>query len=298
MEKVIVTGANGFIGSSLVKKLVEKEVYVLAIGLSFTESRLPKSRYITKIETALEDVRALQMKIPSDEYDAFYHFAWQGVNGPDKADTAIQLKNAQMTLNCATLAKNLGCKKFLCAGTIAEQAANSLPYLEKTSDGMMYGVMKHCTRLMLEAYCKNIGLRFVWMQFSNIYGPGNKTGNLVSYTIGEMIEGREATFGPALQPYDFIFVEDLINAVLLLGEKKTSKNCYFIGSGEPRILKEYLFEIGKQYGREDLIKVGIRQDDGIVYSMDIFDISSLVSDIGNYVSVSFSEGIKYTLQNY
>ena len=48
------------------------------------------------------------------------------------------------------------------------------------------------------------------MQFSNIYGVGNKTGNLVSYTLGELMAGKEATFGPALQPYDFIYVDDLI----------------------------------------------------------------------------------------
>ena len=116
---------------------------------------------------------------------------------------------------------------------------------------------------MVETFCKYIGLDFVWMQFSNIYGPENKTGNLISYTIGELEKGNEALFGPALQPYDFIFVEDLIEAVLRLGENKTSRNSYFIGSGEPRILKDYLLEIGEQYGKKELIKVGVRQDDGI-----------------------------------
>ena len=298
MKKVIVTGANGFIGSSLIKKMCAKKVSVVALDISFANSRLPKSEYITEVETSLDDVQTLQGKIPEDEYDAFYHFAWQGVNGADKANPNIQMKNVQMTINCVTVAKNVGCKKILCAGTIAEQATKSLPNLKKASGGMMYGVAKHCTHLMMETYCKNIGLDFVWMQFSNIYGPNNKTGNLVSYTIGELIKGNEATFGPALQPYDFIYIEDLIEAVLRLGENKTSKNCYFIGSGEPRILKDYLFEIGHQYGGEEMIKIGVRPDDGIVYTMDMFDTSALVKDIGNYVSKSFTEGIRYTLENY
>lgn len=298
MKKVIVTGANGFIGSSLIKKMCAKKVSVVALDISFANSRLPKSEYITEVETSLDNVQTLQGKIPEDEYDAFYHFAWQGVNGADKANPNIQMKNVQMTINCVTVAKNVGCKKILCAGTIAEQATKSLPNLKKASGGMMYGVAKHCTHLMMETYCKNIGLDFVWMQFSNIYGPNNKTGNLVSYTIGELIKGNEATFGPALQPYDFIYIEDLIEAVLRLGENKTSKNCYFIGSGEPRILKDYLFEIGHQYGGEEMIKVGVRPDDGIVYTKDMFDTSALVKDIGNYVSKSFTEGIRYTLENY
>jgi nucleoside-diphosphate-sugar epimerase len=136
------------------------------------------------------------------------------------------------------------------------------------------------------------------MQFSNIYGPNNKTGNLVSYTIGELTKGNGATFGPAKQPYDFIYVDDLIEAVLRLGEKNTSKNCYFIGSGEPRILKEYLLEIGHQYGNEELIKIGVRPDDGIAYTMDMFNTKPLVNDIGNYVSKSFTERIQYTIDNF
>ncbi len=55
----------------------------------------------------------------------------------------------------------------------------------------MYGVAKHACRIILEDYCKNIAQQFVWMQFSNIYGVGNKTGNLVSYTLGELMAGKK-----------------------------------------------------------------------------------------------------------
>lgn len=298
MENVIVTGSNGFIGRSLVKRLIEKGTHVVALDLSFTNCKLPESDLIDRIEIGLDDEKALQEMMPEADYDAFYHFAWAGVNGPAKADPVIQLKNAEMVMKCAAAAKRLGCKKLLCAGTIAERAIESLSHLKKTNGGMIYGVAKHAAHLMLETYCKDIGLDFVWMQFSNIYGPDNKTGNLVSYTIGELEKGIEAKFGPALQPYDFIFIDDLIEAVLRLGKYKTSKNCYFIGSGKPRILKDYLIEIGHLYGREDLIKIGARPDDGIVYTLDMFDTDILKADIGKYVSKSFTEGIKYTIENY
>lgn len=298
MKNVIVTGANGFIGSSLIKKLIDKNINVIAVDISFINLKLPNSSLITMIETRLDNVDELVNKIPKDEYSAFYHLAWAGVNGPAKADPVIQLKNAEMAVICATAAKQIGCKKFLCAGTIAERATESLKYLEKTSGGMLYGVAKHCTNLILETYCKNIGLDFIWMQFSNIYGPDNKTGNLISYTIGELKKGSEASFGPAMQPYDFIYIDDLIEAMVRLGEKQTAHNSYFIGSGEPRLLKNYLSEIGKIFGREDLIKIGKRADDGICYNMEMFDTSSLKEAIGEYVTKSFTEGIKYTLDNY
>lgn len=298
MKNVIVTGANGFIGSSLIKKLIEKKVNVIALDISFQHSKLPVSNFIQEIEISLDDVEKMVEVIPYAEYDAFYHLAWAGVNGPSKADPVIQLKNAEMAMNCATVAKRLGVKKLLCAGTIAERATESLSNLNITSGGMMYGVAKHCTHLMLETYCKNIGLEFVWMQFSNIYGPANKTGNLVSYTIGELEKGSEASFGPALQPYDFILVDDLIEAVLRLGENKTSKNSYFIGSGEPRQLKDYLLEIGQLCGKEELIKIGLRPDDGIKYTLDMFNTEPIKEDIGEYVTKNFTDGIKYTLENY
>ena len=298
MKNVIITGANGYIGSSLIRKLTSENVKVVALDISFSNSKLLKNDLVTEIETQLDDVDELLRLIPRKEYDAMYHLAWAGVNGPSKADPVIQLKNAEMAMNCVTVAKRLGVKKLLCAGTIAERATESLSNLNTTSGGMMYGVAKHCTHLMLETYCKNIDLEYVWMQFSNIYGPANKTGNLVSYTIGELEKGNEAFFGPAIQPYDFIFVDDLIEAVVRLGENKTNKNSYFIGSGEPRQLKDYLIEIGQLCGKEELIKIGVRPDDGIRYSFDMFDVSPLKEDIGEYITKNFTEGIKYTLENY
>ena len=294
MKKVIVTGANGFIGSSLIKKLVANNVEVVAVDITFAGNRLPVTDLITKVESGVD--ATLAEKIPAGEYDAFYHLAWRGVNGAEKADPTVQLANIQMAVDCANVCKQIGVKKLLCAGTVAENATYSLPALQQTSGGMMYGVAKHACQLIVEDYCKNIGLPFVWMQFSNIYGVGNKTGNLVSYTLGELMAGKEATFGPALQPYDFIYVDDLIEAVYRLGANETKKAFYYIGSGCPRILKEYLLRIGELAGYADKVGIGIRPDDGIKYSMDMFSNKDLVEAIGEYVSTDFDSGINKTIE--
>lgn len=293
MKNVIVTGANGFIGNSLIKKLIENNVKVVAVDISFAAPRLPETDLITKIEATVD--ASLADKIPAGEYDAFYHLAWRGVNGAEKADPTIQLANIQMAIDCANICKKLSVKKYLCAGTVAENATYSLPNLQATSGGMMYGVAKHACHLMVDDYCKNIGQQFVWMQFSNIYGVGNKTGNLVSYTLGELLAGKEATFGPGLQPYDFIYVEDLIEAVYRLGAHETKKAFYYIGSGSPRILKGYLLRIGELAGYADKIGIGIRPDDGIKYTIEMFGNSDLVEAIGNYVSTGFDYGINKTI---
>ena len=293
MKKVIITGANGFIGSSLIKKMVANNVEVVAVDITFAGDRLPATDLITKIEPGVD--AALADKIPAGEYDAFYHLAWRGVNGAEKADPTVQLANIQMAVDCANICKKLSVKKYLCAGTVAENATFSLSNLQQTSGGMMYGVAKHACRLIVEDYCKNIGQNFVWMQFSNIYGVGNKTGNLVSYTLGELMAGKEATVSPALQPYDFIYVEDLIEAVYRLGANETKKAFYYIGSGSPRILKNYLLRIGELVGYADKVGIGIRPDDGIKYSMDMFCNKDLVEAVGEYVSTDFDNGINKTI---
>lgn len=293
MKRVIIIGANGFIGSSLVKKMIANSVEVIAIDITFVGDRLPDSALVTKIESSVDP--SLADKIPSGEYDAFYNLAWKGVNGTDKASPAVQLGNIQIAVDCADICKKLGAKKYLCAGTVAENAIFSLSKLDKTSGGMMYGVAKHACRLIVEDYCKNIGQQFVWMQFSNIYGVGNKTGNLVSYTLGELMAGNEPTFGPGLQPYDFIYVDDLLEAVYRLGVSVTPKSFYYIGSGHPRILKEYLCRIGELFGTPDKILIGVRPDDGIIYTRDMFDNIDLVEAIGDYVETDFDSGIQKTI---
>lgn len=93
MKNVIVTGGNGFIGSSLIKKLVANGIKVVAVDITFQGERLPESELITKIESCVD--ASLVEELPVEEYDAFYHLAWKGVNGADKANPSVQLANIQ-----------------------------------------------------------------------------------------------------------------------------------------------------------------------------------------------------------
>lgn len=297
MGSIIITGAGGFVGGALTKKFTDNGFDVIAISQVFNDD-FPDNNHVTRIEVEIVTIEDLLSVIPKGEYEAFYHLAWRGINGPQKADPIIQTENIRMMIVCAKVAKELCCKKFLCSGTVAERAVESLPRLDKTSGGMMYSVAKYCAHLILENYCKTTDMDFIWMQFSNIYGPRNKTGNLVSYTLSQLKAGNAASFGPALQPYDFIYVDDIIEAVYRLGICNTKKNYYFIGSGSPRILKDYLMKIGELYGRVDLLIINARQDDGITYTKEMFDTKDLVEDIGDYITGTFEKHIEYTIQNF
>lgn len=297
MKNIVILGAGGFIGSSLVRRFIREDVHIWALDKYFKDGAIPDSNRITRIINN-SDGSELKHLFKNVECDLFYNFAWQGVNGSDRGKYDLQINNILLTIRYAELAKTLGCKKYLCAGTIAERAIDSLHLLKTTSDGIMYSAAKKCSHIVLETYCKNIGLNFVWMQFSNIYGPRNRTGNLISYTIDQLRKGKIASFGPAQQPYDFLYVDDLIEAVYRIGMLQTENNFYYIGSNQPRILKDYLKIVGEFCGKPSLIHIGERADDRIEYSYDMMDSTNTIKAIGNYVSDTFENHIRYTIDNY
>jgi len=296
---VIISGSNGFIGSALVKKYFDAGYNVISIVKDENENIESIKNFSTIVYNDFSDTELLKKQLEMYNDAIFYHLAWIGVNGQLKADYNSQIKSIKMMCDAANVAASIKVRKFLVSGTIAEKAVESFTSLTSLNGGMMYAASKSSAHLFIEAYCKNIGLDFVWMQFSNIYGPKNKTGNLVSYTLEQLNKNMEATFGPANQPYDFIYVDDLIEAVYRLGIKdKLTCNQYFIGSGTPKILKEYLVLIGRYSKKEELIKIGVRSDDGIKYDFSMFDTKKLLSDIGEFVSKSFDESIQYTIKEY
>lgn len=296
IQNAIVTGANGFIGRQLISKLVHRGVYVLAIDKSFAGPSLSHYEQVEWVEADINDLERTAALMPLRHYDVMFHLAWAGVNGAEKCDIDIQIDNIRMGINAARLCKKTGVDRLMCAGTVAEHCTGSLPMLSQVSGGMTYGVAKHCARQLVETYCKQTALPFVWMQFSNIYGVGNRTGNLVSYTLETLLRNEHATFGPACQPYDFIYIDDLLEAVCLLAESENPQSFYYIGSGEPRVLKDYLLRIGELAGKSHLIDIGKRPDDGIRYDYSMFDTQPLTALIGRYAVTPFDTGIRKTLE--
>ena len=117
MKKVIVTGANGFVGSATVKVLLEEGMEVYAIDLCGHQNNLFEQKNLHFIPCDLDNIESLQTLIPSNAMlDTFYHFAWAGSAGFERANTKPQLQNAQWTIDALRTAKKLGCSRFICAG--------------------------------------------------------------------------------------------------------------------------------------------------------------------------------------
>lgn len=74
MKKVIVTGANGFVGGALTKELVSHGIEVIALDMEGHNDNLPQSNLVKFYSFSLDNVMELQSKIVEKDIDTFYHF--------------------------------------------------------------------------------------------------------------------------------------------------------------------------------------------------------------------------------
>ena len=120
MKKVIVTGATGMIGIALIKYLLDRDINVLAIirPNSIRAQNLPDNKNLKIVECNLNCLNKLY--IETNDYDTFFHLAWEGTIGETRDDNIIQNRNIQYTLDAVELAKRSGCNTFIGAGSQAE----------------------------------------------------------------------------------------------------------------------------------------------------------------------------------
>ncbi|WP_312692022.1 NAD-dependent epimerase/dehydratase family protein [Caproiciproducens sp.] len=298
MKKAIVTGASGFVGSWLVRRLLENGVRVTAVELPGNANikRLPVHENLSIVFCEPSGELSLSQIIKDRGFDVFYNLAWNGAGGPNRANYTIQLHNVKMCLDYLTAADSLQCDKFISVGTIGEYMAELAANNNIVSENFMYATCKSFTEKMLRIAAHKLSCQFIWCTFCGLYGPGDGTPNLVNYTIKNLLNGVSPQYGPAEQPFDFLHISDCVNALYLIGKSNTAVNSFFIGSGSPRPLKEFLYAIQQAVCPQIKVGIGERPDDGTVYKLEWYDIQSLVKETGFKPNYSFQSGILETAE--
>lgn len=296
MKKAIVTGANGFVGSAVVRELLKQGVAVWALDREGCNNNLPISERITFIPCDLADMKLLPTQIPYDDYDVFYHFAWVGSAGPARADTALQMQNAQWTVDSLRVAKELGCKRFLCAGSIMENETIAAAYTQGNKPGLgyIYGGGKVIAHIMCMSVAADIGIELVWPKITNAYGVGELSPRMVNTTIRKVIARQEPQFTAGTQNYDFVYIDDVARAFYLIGEKGKPFHEYLIGSSTARPLKEFLLEMKNSIAPNLDFIFGDIPFTGINLTLEEFNCSQTEEDTGFRAEITFAEGVRRT----
>lgn len=297
MKNVIVTGANGFIGKTLVKALLDKGYSVVALDMKFDEI-LEKNSNVQCVNVMGKDVSSLKNEIPSDNYSCFFHLAWMGTSGPSRADYEVQLNNVKLACDYIKLCAEIGCERVVYASSINEM--ETYEYLQsdniEPAGGYIYGTGKLAAHLMGETVAKINGVEFIPVIITNIYGIGEKSARMIYTSINKLLKKEHCSFTEGYQTYDFIYISDAINSIIAVAEKGKAFNRYYIGSGEPKPLREFLIEMKNIVDPEAEIGLGDIQFKGIDISYSQFELKKVEEDTGYINEISFSNGIKMTAE--
>lgn len=293
LKKAVVTGASGFIGSYLVKELSENGYHVLAVVRPATvnKSRIQNIDHVKIVECDLFHLQQL-LSSENEQYDFFFHMGWVGVSGKEHSDYKIQMDNIQAALIAMDVAKALGCKRFIGAGSLHELECKieMEQNIEVKNQGNAYKIAKLAAHYYCKLKASAIGIDFLWPLLTNTYGVGETSARLLNSVIRELLQGKEPELTKGDQLYNFIYVSDAARAYRLIAEKGTSYQKYIIGSEDVHPLKDFLTEIQMivnpnvplGFGKHQFSGVYLKESD--LYCENLFQI-------GFQTKVPFKKGI-------
>ena len=293
MQKIVITGATGMIGSALARCALEQGMDVLCIIRKDTTrlDNLPKSERLKIIYAGISEYANVDF---SGSYDVFYHLAWEKTNGASRDDVDTQVANIQYTLDAVRLAKHLGCKKFIGAGSQAEYGIVTEPLKPETpvNPESGYGIAKYAAGRLSRLLCAQLDLQFNWVRIVSVFGPLDGAHTLIMYAINELCAERSPEFTKCEQIWDYLYCDDAARAFLAIGKNGVDGKAYPLGSGDRKSLSKYLEIIRDLISPGTVLQFGKKEYYPHQPMYLCADISELTRDTGWKPEVPFEEGIK------
>lgn len=298
MRKAIVTGANGFIGTALCKELSRQGVSVIAIVRNEEEniSNIESLDGIRIVYSDLSEFKKLNEKISDRDIDVLYHLAWVGSAGPLRGNSDVQFNNIKYTCDTVEACSKMNCKRFVFASSIMEYEIEAVMATDATPGiNTLYSSAKVSADYMARTIAGSLGVDYIRAVISNIYGPGELSPRLVNTSIRKLLNGEHCAFSAGKQTYDFIYIDDAAKTFVAIGEKGVANRTYYIGSQNPRPLKEFLCELRDQVDPNIEIGLGEIPFNGVSLTYNEFNIHAVKEDTGFVPEIDFAQGIKNTV---
>ncbi len=300
MKKAVVTGGSGPVGRALIRKLLEENVEVLFLYRKESDRSkwLPAHKLLRQDCCSLQELSSYMPD--AQDYDVFFHLGWANTFKTDREDLKMQNENVAYTCDAAELAHRFGCHTFLGSGSQAEYGRHMEALRPDTLciPESAYGVMKLCACHASRVICRKYGMRHMWPRILSGYGYYDNVYSVLISTIVNSLNGRSPVFSKGEQIWDFVYMDDIANALFLIARKGTDGVCYPIGSGDAKPLKEYLIVLCEKLGNMEKAEFGaLPYGDSQIMHLEA-DISRLQTDTGWRPLVSFEEGITRTIEFY
>jgi len=298
MQKVVIIGADGFLGSQMALRLGKLGKDVLALIFEGTKCKtLMGKQNILVQEFSFENI----FDIHIEGYDTIFHMAWAGVSSTYKNDAQTQAKNILYGLKVLEWAKQNEIKKIIVPGSASEVSCGQgvITGNEMPAPSDMYSACKVATRYVCQTYARQHNLELVWTLITSIYGPGRYDNNLITYSIQTLLKGEKPSFTGLEQQWDYLYIKDLIEALIALGEKGKAGKIYPIGSGKHQQISRYVYLLRDKIDPSLPLGIGdypYKNPDKI--DNQVLDISSIKEDTGFEPQYDFETGIEETIRYY
>lgn len=239
--KVLITGANGFIGSNLVRACLNKKYKVFAISRSTTNSSSLKHK-----QCDIEDIDTLTKDVLTFNPDVVIHCAWGGGNSYKDVNDKKQFDNITNSLKLLNTISNLKKTHFICIGSAAEygnyKSLINENFVELPTN--FYGISKFSFKMLSNSFCKDHNILWSWVRPFYTYGPQDVITRLIPKTIISCLKDEKIELNSCNSIIDYLYIEDFIEGIMHIFENQLL-GVYNICSGNQYKIKTIVNQIQK-----------------------------------------------------
>lgn len=290
--KILITGANGFIGSALTKRMLELGHEVFALVTDFNELKSIKSQKLHLFRLFFKDYNSIATEIGTS-IDIAYHFAWEGLNGQAAVDVDLQLNNVKATNTLLSELKKLEIKKFVFASSMNVLEVRSFlndPSRFKTRGVYVHVASKLNAEILARTFCEKNGIKFNEGIIAMAYGEGNKSKMIPNIFIYNLLNGVDTQLVPGNNQYDLIYISDIVSAFEHIGFYGLDKKSYYVGHSWDRTFKDIFTEIKDILNPDYKVIFGCFSEDNLV-DFSFINRNELTNDTGWKPCADFRESI-------
>lgn len=292
--KALLTGGSGFLGRHAVRALADAGVETVA---TYFHQPGPAARHVTWVRCDLLDAAAMRALVRRTRASRLLHMAWRPIHGNVNVaeDNADWLR---ASLGLARAFADAGGERIVGAGSCMEydwpEGASCSEALTPIQPNTYYGACKHALHQGLADLAQAKGLSLAWARIFHAYGPGEHETRFVASVAGALLRGEPAEMSCGTQVRDYAYAGDVGEALAQL----TLSDCegvYNVASGVPAALRDIAYEIARQIGRPDLIRLGARATRPYEPKAIVADLGKTAAELGWRPRTSLAKGIAETI---
>lgn len=227
--RILITGASGFIGKPLSKKLSELGYEVMGLTRS-----IPKGNHteINWLKSDLSSSGSYKEKIELFQPELVIHLAWQDI--PDFSFKK-SLLNLNQSIDFLSFITQIGsCKKILISGTCLEYGKNQgeCKETDKILSNDYFTLAKHSLHSWADIMTKEKSICLGWFRLFYVYGPGQRKESLIPSILNSLKIGELPEIKTPWNANDYIFIDDVIDAFTNAVKSSFQHGIYNLGTGK------------------------------------------------------------------